>query len=270
LTLAIELTGSAPTPIDASIAGLTHSWTLKTSYYTAELSIWIDDIISTSTWLTEFSKPEAKEVIEAVGAWVYVFRHPITNDDLAKIKETIEAIKKVIDDVTGGYGESTCLAVATKQSTTTNLKLDSNDEWDDFISSTGFEYIHSEATGRNEYGEPVGIERLREALETTDWEGDAADLDFGDDDFEDEDAFGDELGLDGLAGEEAEMNMELLGMKNALFARDGDEGDEQAQVDEMGRMMGRLMAIKDTTAGMPEEERKRFAARAMRDFMKDV
>lgn len=246
---------------------------MKTAYYIAELSIWIDEISSPTLWTSEFSRPEAKEVIEAVGAWIYIFRSPITSKDLTQIKTSIEAIKNVIDDATGGYGDVTCLAVGTRQSVTTNLKLEGDEEWDDFVLSKGFEYIDAGAHGKNEYGEPVGIERLREALETTDWEGDGgdtADLDFGEDDFEDEDAFGDEMGLDGLAGEEAEMNAEFSSMKMALVAGGGGEGDEQVQVDEMGRMMGRLMAIKDTAGGMEEEERKRFAKRAMRDFMRDV
>ena len=89
------------------------------------------------------------------------------------------------------------------------------------------------------------MERLREALETTDWEGEDADSGFGDeDDFEGEDDFGDEIGLEGLAGEQAEMNIELLGMKNALNGKEFDERDEEEQVEQMGKMMSRLMAIK--------------------------
>jgi hypothetical protein len=236
----IDLTGSAPTSIDSSLAGLTHTWTLKTQYYTAELNIWIDDISDLSTWQTEFSKDEAKEVIEAVGAWIYIFRKPVTENDLADTKATIEAIKEVIGKACGDYWEGTCLAVGTKQSITTSLRLE-GEEWETFCQEYGFEYTNAEAKGRNEYGEPVGVERLKEALETTDWEGDA---ELHIDDFEDEDAFGDTFDWDGLAGEQAEMNVELLGMKNALSDGKYEDGDEDVQVEEMGRMMNRLMAIK--------------------------
>jgi hypothetical protein len=221
---------------------LSHEWSLQTDYYAAELSIWIDDISDISTWRTEFSKDEAKEVVEAVGAWIYVFRKPVTDDDLANIKATTEAIKSVIGKACGEYWEGTCLAVGTKQGTTTSLRLE-GEEWEDFCQENSFEYIDAEAKGRNEYGEPVGMERLREALETTDWEGNA-DLDL--DDFEDIDDFGDVVNWDGLAGEQAEMNIELLSMKTALSDGAFEEGAEEEQIEEMGRMMSRLMAIKGT------------------------
>ena len=34
----------------------------------------------------------------------------------------------------------------------------------------GFEYADFEARGRNDYGEPVGMERVKEALEPNDWD----------------------------------------------------------------------------------------------------
>lgn len=88
--------------------------------------------------------------------------------------------------------------------------------------------------------------------------------------------------------EEAEMNMELLGMKTAVNGGDaGDEEDEALQVEELERMMGKLQAIKgmsisspppslstdvapDTSSSMPEAERKRFAAKAVAEVMKTL
>jgi len=167
---------------------------------------------------------------------------------VTSIKSTIEAIKSVISKATGDYWEGTCLAVGMKQGTTTSLRLE-GEEWEDFCQTHGFEYIDAEAKGRNEFGEPVGVERIREALETTEWEGDDAGLFGEDDDFEGADDFGDSADWDGLAGEQAEMNMELLGMKTALSGGAFEERDEEAQVEEMGRMMSRLMAIKGRHMG---------------------
>ena len=181
-------------------------------------------------------------MITAVGAVIYIFRKPVTEADLQKIKSTIKAVKGVVNKACGEYYECTCLALGTKQSTITSLKLSENDEWEDFCQSQSFEYIDAEATGRNEFGEPVGMERLREALETTDWEGEDPEFGFGEDEFEGDDDFGD--GWEGLAGEQAEMNVELLGMKTALNGQEFSERDEEEQVEELGRMMSRLMAIK--------------------------
>jgi hypothetical protein len=89
-----------------------------------------------------------------------------------------------------------------------------------------------------------------------------ADLDMG----------GDEDGFEGsFAAEEAEMNMELFGMKGALAGFDDDEGPESGdkEVEELEVMMQKMVAIKEMGEGMEEAERKRFAAKAVNDLLKD-
>jgi len=129
------------------------------------------------------------------------------------------------------------------QSTIPYLQL-SCDDWEDTCRESGFEYIDAEAKGRNEFGEPVGIERLKEALETTEW--DAADGDFGtlsDGDSQDRSAGAESEEWTSFAAEESEMNSELLGMKSALDSGETHE-IEAAQVEELERMMTKLWAIK--------------------------
>lgn len=77
-----DLTGSAPEPVDTTTAGLLHTWKLETQYYRAELSIWIDEIADREAWRAEFVKPEAKEVVSALGAWIFCFRKPIGQEEL--------------------------------------------------------------------------------------------------------------------------------------------------------------------------------------------
>lgn len=95
--------------------------------------------------------------------------------------------------------------------------------------------------------EPVGIERIKEALAANDWAVDA-------DDAEIEDTMA-ELGLDGedfhgsFAAEEAEINMEFLGMKTAINNQGEEqsataEADEAAQVEELEKMMVKMQAVK--------------------------
>ena len=81
----VELTGSAPAPFDESLAGLSHVWNLKTDYYEVELPIWIDEVSDVSAWKSDFFRPEAKDVMAAVGAWVYCFRQPVTDEDLVAV-----------------------------------------------------------------------------------------------------------------------------------------------------------------------------------------
>jgi hypothetical protein len=104
----------------------------------------------------------------------------------------------------------------------------------------GFEYVDSEAKGKNEFGEEMGVRRVEDALKANEWEG--GDMDgFGLDDEDDEfGEFGDGGGLD---AEEREMGQELFGMKNAIHGLDEDDGEER-EVEELESLMRRMVAIK--------------------------
>ncbi|KAF1846976.1 uncharacterized protein K460DRAFT_51165 [Cucurbitaria berberidis CBS 394.84] len=260
LHLLKELTGSAPEPTSDTTAGLTHDWLLETKYYTATLPIWVDEISNITEWRTEFTKPEAREVVTVLGAWIYCFKKPVEQKDVDTIKETMRAVADAIERACGFGGDMVCVAVAMPQSITPYLEK-TVEEWDDTCMDYGFEYVDFEAKGKNEFGEAIGVQRVREALEACDWES-GADLDFGEDD----------EGFEGsFAAEEAEMNMELFGMKGALHGEDaeGKEG-EDLEVEELEIMMRKMVAIKEMGEGMEEAERKRFAAKAVNDLLKDL
>ncbi|KAJ5057615.1 hypothetical protein J3E74DRAFT_409103 [Bipolaris maydis] len=255
-----ELTGSAPEPTSNTTAGLAHELRIETKYYTATVPIWIDELPNVAEWRTEFIKPEAREVVTALGAWVYCFKRPVEEKDVDKVKETMQAISDVIERACGYGGDIACLAVAMPQSVTPYLDK-SHEEWEELAMDYGFEYIDSEKKGKNEFGEATGVQRVREALEAAEWESSAA-LDFG----EDEEGF-----ENSFEAEEAEMNMELFGMKSALAGYDGDEEGEtdDKDVEDLEVMMRKVVAIKEMGEGMEEGERKRFAAKAVNDLMKD-
>lgn len=263
----LELTGTAPEPVDDSIAGLSHEYTISTKYYSAKVPVWLDEVTDVSAWKTEFRKDEAKEVIQAVGAFIFTFRRPLAQSDIDDVEAALKALSDVIEH-SGGYGwEGMKLAVAMTQTKTPWLEK-THEEWDELCGAHGFEYVDFEAKGRNDYGEPVGMERVKEALEANDWE---AFEELGSD-LEDELQ---ELGIGedwegGLHGEELEMGKELFGMKSAIGAGDdAGEDDEGARVEELQQMMVKMQAIKDMGSSMPEEERKRFAAKAVNNLMKD-
>lgn len=54
---------------------------------------------------------------------------------------------------------------------------------------------------------------------------------------------------------------------------DGDEDDKELddeEVRKLERMMVKLQAVRDMSAGLPEDQRKRLAARAVGEVMKEL
>jgi hypothetical protein len=75
---------------------------------------------------------------------------------------------------------------------------------------------------------------------------------------------------------------DFAGLRKAIWAGiaedDGEGSKDQAEEKEVGdedvqkleRMMMKLQAVKDASAGLPEEQRKRMAARAVGEVMKEL
>lgn len=62
----------------------------------------------------------------------------------------------------------------------------------------------------------------------------------------------------------------MMGLKMAVNgAEESDKGRDEG-VEELENMMLKMQAIKDMGADMPEHERRKFAAKAVRDVMKDL
>ncbi|KAL8968404.1 MAG: hypothetical protein Q9197_004905, partial [Variospora fuerteventurae] len=145
--------------------------------------------------------------------------------------------------------------------------------------------------GRNAYGEKVGVDRLREALEAGVWWGDGGVGGGGEEEEEDVDvdvdAFERELGLKGDESgglEELVGSDDCRGMREVILQQqsaemDGNTEEEEeeeetddgdVQVQEMESMMLKMQAIKDQSANMPEDKRRRFAAKAVTEVMRSI
>ncbi|KAL9080397.1 MAG: hypothetical protein Q9157_000853 [Trypethelium eluteriae] len=237
LKLLKDLTGSAPATSQGSNAGLSHTWNLETNYYKVEIPIWIDEIRNLTEWKSEFMGDEAKEVVQALGAWIYCFSKPVTQTDLT---------------------------------VTPYLDL-SFDDWDDICRDFGFEFIDAEATGRNEYGEQTGIARIKEALQSNDWAMDES-LDLDELEPYNENPTDEDSGFN-MEGQE--MGFEFAALKSAL-ARDEssndteDDAHESDQVDELERMMVHLQAARETSSGLSGVDKRRFAAREVEKIMRQL
>ncbi|KAI4189459.1 MAG: hypothetical protein LQ346_005103 [Caloplaca aetnensis] len=152
-----------------------------------------------------------------------------------------------------------------------------DDEWEDLCRECGgWEWIDIEATGKNEFGEKVGLERLQETLEANEWDEGGGDAVISTDDIKDFEA---DLGLlddaKGATPTGMDLGHDFDGMHEAILGR-GEEGADDGcsegdiHVEELESMMLKMQAIKEKGASMPEEERKRFAAKAVTEVMKSI
>jgi alpha- and gamma-adaptin-binding protein p34 len=238
----------------------------------------VDEIADTEAWKAEFLKPEAGEVVQALGAWLYCFELPHDGSKDGEVESVLKAIAEVQEQHSGNDVDSLLLAVCLPPPSQDSALKDKDkiEKWEGVCFDHGFELICYGSEGTNEFGEKVGFERLKEALEANEWAaGDNDDLGVEDLDFDLEDD------MDVAGREEAEWTSEFVGVKAALARDDSelmDEEDEEAgqgniraeQVEHLDRIMGTLLAVKEQGADLPETERKRMAAKAVRDVMESA
>ncbi|KAI4173961.1 MAG: hypothetical protein LQ343_002729 [Gyalolechia ehrenbergii] len=277
----LVLTTSPSTPLPQLIEG--SELPLETPYYSTTLPIWHDTISNLQEWRTEWLAPEAGEVIQSIGAWVVVIRKPSSaqgegeGETIETIRSTLSTIHGVLShhrEISNGYtavDNDPLLSVVGMPQPLRPLLNMKNEEWEDLsLDCGGWEWIDSEAKGKNEFGENVGFERLKETLEANEWDG-------GDVDAENNiNVFETELGLrDGsFASEGIEVETDAPGMHEAILDHQEDGGIENhggnIQVEELESMMLKMQAIKEKGAGMADDERKHFAAKAVAEVMKSV
>ncbi|OTB00191.1 hypothetical protein M426DRAFT_26826 [Hypoxylon sp. CI-4A] len=296
-----DLTGKYPEQTSTSLAGSTHNLSLKTAYYNAEVPIWLDLISSPSKWAGSFLSPEAKEVLDVLGGVVVVFSLPTKSQtsETDAARELIQNVGKVVKDGLGGWswdGVGLCLGLG---------EIDDVDEWEDCCAEWGLEFVqvkNQSSSELNEHGEKTGIPRALEALEANDWSQTAADHIGSDiEDFEAELGLGkdadkkDKNGVDldpesldfgfdredfaglkqaiwsgGLANEEDFLNGEPSTGTNKKGSGEDTEELNDEEIRKVERMMAKLQAVRDTSSGLPEEQRKRVAAKAVAEVMKEL
>ncbi|KAK9236869.1 hypothetical protein V1525DRAFT_405606 [Lipomyces kononenkoae] len=335
-----ELTGSTPSlsagyaTDDArpTHAGLSHTLTLKTKYFEAEVPIWIDEYDDTSDdtgirgWASSFSSAEAHEVVSALGAIIFTFRKPETRQEYVDLKTKVEQEIKIIHDMLLSHYKSRnvdsqeededdfdelinwdgiSLAVAIPSTNAKTLSSDDkneasfeldSEEWEMLLQPYGFEFIDIEKKGRNDYGELLGLERIKEALETFSW--DATDATArarqratveGYDEYDSDGlraSFGgdkDELDSEGFDQELREMQLEMAALHFAMDppAQQSDRVQEQngefvesggpvpeSDFDELERIMARMKQVKEQGEGLPFEERKKLADKVAEDLLR--
>ncbi|KAF6834057.1 alpha and gamma adaptin binding protein p34 [Colletotrichum plurivorum] len=336
-----DLTGAHPEPASTSLAGTTHVLPLKTSYYTADVPVWLDLIGSPAEWSASFLSDEAKEVLSVLGGLAVVFALPTaattssspspagpetTTPSAEETRALITEVGKVVREGLGGWSwDGVSLGVGVGEGET--------EEWEDLCAEWGLEFVQvrggKKDDGRNEFGEKMGISRVLEALEANDWTGDgAADVDSDAEDAsdiprkprplaagsDDEDEFDlddpesldfgfDKADFEGLKQAIWNFEQEHAGDDEATKSKEGDgegsggkQGETQKadekkekkaddekekktdenedlngeEVEKLERMMRKLQAVRDMSAGLPLEQRRKMAKKAVGEVMKDL
>ncbi|KAK1726573.1 alpha and gamma adaptin binding protein p34-domain-containing protein [Colletotrichum acutatum] len=201
-----DLTGTHPEPASTTLAGTTHILPIKTSYYTADVPIWLDLVDSPAEWSASFLSPEAKEVLTVLGGLAVVFALPSSSPSASSslssavpsstsasapadvttthatvasppaptpqpspedTRALITEVGRVVREGLGGWGwDGVGLGIGVGDGTA--------DEWEDLCAEWGLEFVQvrggKKDDGRNEFGEKMGIARVLEALESNDWD----------------------------------------------------------------------------------------------------
>ncbi|KAK4193052.1 alpha and gamma adaptin binding protein p34-domain-containing protein [Podospora australis] len=291
----------------STIAGTTHLLPLTTAYYTASVPIWLDLVSSSpEEWASSFLSEEAKEVLSVLGGVVVVFNVSSSSPaSSSNTKELLKHVGRVVKEGLGGW-EWDGVGIAVGVGAASAAHEDELDEWEDLCVEAGLEFVHLPTTAtatkknedkRNEYGERMGIARVLEALQANDWSGgDVGDEE--DEESEDEGAIKKTRDL-GRAFEDDEFDFDpesldfgfdkadFEGLKKAIWGggdeTGGEEGsssdnkkaDEEENMDDsdiqtLERMMLKLQAVRDMSAGLPEQQRKRMAKQAVSEVMKEL
>ncbi|KAL2144646.1 hypothetical protein VTI28DRAFT_8857 [Corynascus sepedonium] len=217
-------------------------------------------------------------------------------------RELITHVGKVVKEGLGGWEwDGVGLVVGIGQGQRQSQEDDGGelDEWEDLCAESGLEFVYVSKAGpktgsgkgaeedkRNEFGERVGMARVIEALKANDWSGgggweEGRESSEGSQENENKDDEEDEFDPEKLDfGFDKE---DFAGLRKAIWSgnRDGDgedpdrklEEDEEIgeeDVQQLEQMMLKLQAVRDASAGLPEEQRKKMAARAVGEVMKEL
>ena len=144
LTLCKALTGSLPDVQDTH-AGLVHEFHLETKYFSATIGVWIDEFTEADAFADQFCSQEAEEIRELIGVILLTCTE---STDIA----TLSAIKRIAPP------DAQLLAVFPSPSGHEDACLDA-----------GVEFINTSKTGKNEFSETQGIERIREVIASHAW-----------------------------------------------------------------------------------------------------
>ena len=145
LSLVKALTSSLPSGLtheSTPHAGLTHSITLTTRYFSTEAGIWVDEIPEdTETWLSEYLSEDATIVLHSLAAIILTI-----NPMSSTVTKDLDIIKKLSERGEDVDWDGTCCVVGRQGQ---DIALSEASVLGDEHS---LEYIDLNASGENDFG----------------------------------------------------------------------------------------------------------------------
>lgn len=166
LRIASHITGDEPDEVpDSSHCGIIQRTSISTKYYTMDLSILIDEYPETKSkdhsqedqlkalanWVDEFKGDDCKELRDVLDGVIITIDETIAEEILNEISNLRDLIRK-------GQDAFVCV-----------VDMKGSDEVEDIVILNGFEYIRFDESGKNEYNEAIGKDRLTELIQTHEW-----------------------------------------------------------------------------------------------------
>ena len=238
------------------------------------------------------SAEEAGEVRNAIGAVCAVLN---TKDVSTKeggtktldMVEQVEELRGMCEDEAGGREVVGCVVLVGEDA---EKRVDEMEEglrsergifgWDVVGWDGETENDSSfDETKKNEFGEKLGIERIKEILEAVPWttsSTNASEAEFLDSDNE----------PDWTTSEQRELDREMMGLKMDLHEEGEDEnegkafgedewpelqgGSEDVKVEQLQGLMERLIATREAASEMSGGEKQKFAKREVERIMREM
>lgn len=256
-----------------------------------------EEVVSLSQWTDQMLSSAAAEVRAVIGGMILIL--PIDSSTASaqtnvEYVEAVHALREVIEEESGGRDIASIVVLqpaepVAKQlrsprtlhdraETLANLCVEQDMfgwdvvSWDAAPEPSGTKDRDSEK--RNEFGEKQGMARVLEVLEGIDW---SANLDEVEDGLDASSEGGvDVLGTGRTHGLDAELQREMLDLKLSMVdqedsAADDDDADgEEMTVEEMDSLRSRVLAVRDTVAGMPAAQKEAFAKREIDKIMRGL
>lgn len=230
--------------LDETHSGLIFSTDLATKYFTSQVKLLVDEYPENRSdtlddfaklleqWHSEFSHDDMAELRSAIDGVIFTVNMKRASqivrelDVILQIKDSLQDQEPFVVVLGSSDG-------AVDQAQVTDLE--------DRVIERGIEFINLEDSGKNEFGDKIGKDRLREVLETHDWSNM-------------------EVSSSGKKKYETNQSEKIAGMGQSLL-------DEKSEPLDLEVLVGRLQAERQKVTKLSDKEKREHIEALVDEYM---